>query len=163
MQEHKKIREKMSTTTQEKAQTKRKQLAGIVVSDKMQKTVVVKVERTTRHPLYGKILRRFKKFKAHDEKDECRIGDKVLIQETRPLSREKRWNVAQILERSEVKRLEVEESIEQKEMEQRLKEEKVRKKEEKEKALLEQMKKEEKEEKEEKEKEGSHDTATDEA
>lgn len=146
----------MEQTVEETTQksTRRKQQVGIVVSDNMQKTVVVKVERTTRHPFYGKILRRFKKFKAHDEKDECRIGDKVLIQETRPISREKRWNVVQLLERSEVKRLEVEESIEQKEMELRLKEEKARKKEEKEKALLEQMKKEEKEE--------SHDTATDE-
>lgn len=150
----------MSATTQERKETKRKQLVGIVISDKMQKTVVVKIEHTSRHPLYGKILRRFRKFKAHDEKDECRIGDKVLIEETRPLSREKRWSVVQIIERSEVKRLEVEESLEQKEMEQRLREEKLRKKEEKEKAMLEQMKKENEEEK---KKEEADDSATDEA
>lgn len=79
----------------------RRTLTGRVVSDKMDKTVVVKVERTYQHPLYRKVLRTFKKYKAHDENNACRVGDLVLIRETRPLSREKRWIVEQILERAE--------------------------------------------------------------
>jgi small subunit ribosomal protein S17 len=86
---------------------RRKQFIGIVVSDKMDKTVVVMVERLVKHPLYGKYIKRRKKYMAHDENNECRIGDKVLIEETRPLSRRKRWRVRQILERA--KRLELEE------------------------------------------------------
>lgn len=66
---------------------------GIVVSNKMQKTVVVKVERVFRHPFYQKVIREAKKFKAHDELGECKVGDRVEIMETRPLSREKRWRV----------------------------------------------------------------------
>jgi small subunit ribosomal protein S17 len=66
---------------------------GVVVSDKMQKTVVVKVERVYRHPLYQKVIKVAKKFKAHDELNECKIGDRVEIMETRPLSRDKRWRV----------------------------------------------------------------------
>lgn len=77
----------------------RKQLVGRVVSNKMDKTVVVAVERLQRHRLYGKVLRRIKKYKAHDENNQCQIGDKVLIIESRPSSREKRWQVLQILER----------------------------------------------------------------
>ncbi len=77
----------------------RKSLVGRVTSDKMDKTVVVIVERTVRHPLYGKVLRRAKKYKAHDEQNECHIGDRVRIVESRPLSREKRWRVAEIVER----------------------------------------------------------------
>ena len=80
----------------------RKQFVGIVVSDKMDKTVVVMVERLTQHPLYKKYIKRRKKFMAHDEENACRIGDKVLIEETRPLSRHKRWRVRQILERAKV-------------------------------------------------------------
>ena len=80
----------------------RKQRIGVVVSDKMDKTVVVQVERTVAHPLYGKILRRRKKFKAHDETNVCRAGDRVVIEECRPLSKEKHWRVVQILERHEV-------------------------------------------------------------
>ncbi|HHI96457.1 MAG TPA: 30S ribosomal protein S17 [Thermodesulfatator atlanticus] len=79
-----------------------KQFIGTVVSDKMDKTVVVMVERLVLHPLYKKYVRRRKKFMAHDEDNACRIGDKVLIEETRPLSRHKRWRVREILERAKV-------------------------------------------------------------
>src|SRR5690242_5646924 len=78
----------------------RKERSGIVVSDRMQKTVVVTVERTVTHPKYKKILRRRTNFKAHDETNQCRIGDRVLIVECRPLSRDKRWRVSKILERA---------------------------------------------------------------
>ncbi len=88
----------MSMQMMERA--RRKTRVGVVVSDKMQKTVVVKVETTTRHPLYGKTLRKVKKFKAHDERSEAHAGDKVLIAETRPLSKEKRWRVVQVLEKA---------------------------------------------------------------
>lgn len=74
---------------------------GFVVSDKMDKTVVVEVERTTRHPLYDKVLRRSTKFKAHDESNECRTGDQVRIMECRPLSKTKAWRVVDILRRAE--------------------------------------------------------------
>jgi small subunit ribosomal protein S17 len=84
--------------TQE-ARGRRKVREGIVVSDKMQKTVVVAVEDRVKHPLYGKVLRRTSKLKAHDEK-ECGIGDRVLLMETRPLSATKRWRVVEILERA---------------------------------------------------------------
>jgi small subunit ribosomal protein S17 len=79
----------------------RKQLVGRVVSDKMDKTVVVRVERLVRHSRYGKVLRLSKKYKAHDEKNTCRVDDVVCIVESRPLSREKRWRVKEILRRSE--------------------------------------------------------------
>ena len=79
---------------------RRKQFIGTVVSDKMDKTVVVMVETLVKHPLYEKYVRRRKKYMAHDENNECRIGDKVLIEETRPLSRRKRWRVRQILEKA---------------------------------------------------------------
>jgi len=73
---------------------------GIVISDRMDKTVVVRVERTTRHPLYRKVLRRGTRFKAHDERNECRVGDRVRIMECRPLSREKAWRVVEIVRRA---------------------------------------------------------------
>lgn len=76
---------------------RRKRLVGRVVSDRMDKTVVVRVERTVRHARYGKVMRRTKKHKAHDETNACRVGDVVQIVESRPLSREKRWVVAEIL------------------------------------------------------------------
>lgn len=79
---------------------RRKTRVGLVVSDKMQKTVVVKVETTSRHPLYGKILRKVKTFKAHDERSEAHPGDKVLIAETRPISKDKRWRVIEVLEKA---------------------------------------------------------------
>jgi small subunit ribosomal protein S17 len=78
----------------------RKTQVGTVVSDKMQKTVVVEVQRRGRHPLYKKIVRYSRRFKAHDEAGDAHLGDKVLIAETRPLSKDKRWRVAQVLERA---------------------------------------------------------------
>ena len=78
----------------------RKTREGYVVSDKMDKTVVVAVEDRVKHPKYGKVLRRTKKYKAHDEQNECNVGDRVLLMETRPLSATKRWRVAEILERA---------------------------------------------------------------
>jgi small subunit ribosomal protein S17 len=74
-----------------------KERIGLVVSDKMDKTVVVAVENRAPHPKYGKIVVRTKRYKAHDEENKCRTGDRVRIQETRPLSRTKRWIVADIL------------------------------------------------------------------
>lgn len=78
----------------------RKTREGYVVSDKMDKTVVVAVEHHVKHPKYGKVLRRTKKYKAHDEQNACGVGDRVLLMETRPLSATKRWRVAEILERA---------------------------------------------------------------
>jgi small subunit ribosomal protein S17 len=78
----------------------RKERTGVIVSDRMQKTVVVTVERTVTHPKYKKILRRRSNVKAHDETNQCRIGDRVLIVECRPLSRDKRWRVSKILEQA---------------------------------------------------------------
>lgn len=78
----------------------RKNQVGIVVSDKMQKTVVVKVSHLVKHSEYNKFIKRSVKFKAHDEANECKIGDRVQIVETRPLSKDKRWTVKQILERT---------------------------------------------------------------
>ncbi len=75
-----------------------KERVGEVVSDKMEKTVVVAVENRDKHPKYGKIVVRTKKYKVHDEENKCKIGDRVRIRETRPLSRTKRWTVAEILE-----------------------------------------------------------------
>lgn len=76
----------------------RKTRVGVVVSDKMQKTIVVKVERIVKHKLYKKFVSRISKFKVHDEKNECKIGDKVKIMETRPLSKEKHWRLVEILQ-----------------------------------------------------------------
>jgi len=78
----------------------RKVREGIVVSDKMQKTIVVKIEESVKHPKYGKIMKRSVKFKAHDENNDCGIGDKVRIMETRPLSKDKRWRLVEILEKA---------------------------------------------------------------
>ncbi|OGB64927.1 MAG: 30S ribosomal protein S17 [Caldithrix sp. RBG_13_44_9] len=77
----------------------RKSRIGVVVSDKMNKTAVIAVERLVQHPVYKKFIKRTSKFKAHDEKNECKIGDKVRIVETRPLSKTKRWRVVEILEK----------------------------------------------------------------
>ena len=79
---------------------KRKTLTGVVSSDKMDKTIVVMVNRLVRHPVYKKFIRKRTKVKAHDEKNECHFGDKVLLTETRPLSKEKRWRVKEVLERA---------------------------------------------------------------
>lgn len=84
----------------EKTRGRRKELVGVIVSDKMEKTVTVLVEGLRKHPTYGKYVVRSKKYKAHDEQNDCREGDKVLIEETRPLSRDKRWKVKKILERA---------------------------------------------------------------
>ena len=73
---------------------------GVVVSDAMNKTVVVQAERRIAHPVYGKIMRRSKKYYAHDEKNEAKKGDKVVISETRPLSKTKRWRLVEILEKA---------------------------------------------------------------
>lgn len=80
----------------------RKLRIGTIVSDKMQKTVVVKVDRMSEHSLYGKPVLRSKNYMAHDEEESCRIGDRVRIEETRPLSRHKRWKVVEIIERAPV-------------------------------------------------------------
>ena len=77
----------------------RKKRTGIVLSDKMQKTIVVQISRKVPHPLYGKVIAQATKFKVHDEKNEAKIGDRVAIQETRPYSRDKRWRLVEILER----------------------------------------------------------------
>jgi small subunit ribosomal protein S17 len=78
----------------------RKTMVGMVVSDRMDKTVVVLVQRLVKHPLYQKYIRKRKRYKVHDEKNDCHLGDRVLIMETRPLSREKRWRVKAVLERA---------------------------------------------------------------
>jgi small subunit ribosomal protein S17 len=80
---------------------KRKQREGTVVSDKMEKTVVVAVETLVPHPIYGRTMRRTKRYKAHDEENQYRTGDRVRIEETRPLSKEKRWRVVQVLSRAQ--------------------------------------------------------------
>ena len=78
----------------------RKTRSGVVVSDKMDKTIVVEIRTRVKHPLYGKIMNRTTKLKAHDENNECGVGDRVLVMETRPLSREKRWRVVEIIEKA---------------------------------------------------------------
>ena len=85
------------TATQRNA---RKVLQGLVVSDKMDKTVVVEVENRVKHAVYGKVMRRTSRLKAHDETNDCGIGDRVQIMETRPLSATKRWRVVEILEKA---------------------------------------------------------------
>ena len=87
----------MSTTST----TQRRTAVGTVISDKMDKTVVVEIEWLTSHPLYGKVLRRSTKLKAHDEANECRVGDRVQMTECRPLSKEKHWRVSEIVARAE--------------------------------------------------------------
>lgn len=78
----------------------RKTRVGIVTSDKMDKTIVVSIVDNVKHPLYGKIVKRTYKLKAHDEKNECNIGDRVRVMETRPLSRDKRWRLVEIIEKA---------------------------------------------------------------
>ena len=86
--------------TQAPDRNSRKTRIGLVVSDKMAKTVVVSIERRVEHPVYGKMVRRTKKLKAHDEQNEAKTGDTVRIMETRPLSKDKRWRVVEIIERA---------------------------------------------------------------
>ena len=81
----------------------RKVMIGTVKSDKMDKTVVVAVERNVRHKVYGKIVKRTYTLKAHDESNSCKVGDKVKVMETRPLSKDKRWRVVEIMEKADVK------------------------------------------------------------
>ncbi|MFA5145764.1 MAG: 30S ribosomal protein S17 [Candidatus Omnitrophota bacterium] len=81
------------------ARSKRKERIGIVVSDKMDKTITVKVDRINRHAIYNKLIRTATKFKAHDEKDEAKVGDVVRIRETRPLSKTKRWMLVEIIKK----------------------------------------------------------------
>ncbi|GAC1655082.1 MAG: 30S ribosomal protein S17 [Gemmatimonadaceae bacterium] len=92
----------MPETTNVRSETRRarKTRVGIVVSDKMQKTVVVMVERRMPHPVYGKMVTRTKKLKAHDEENSAKAGDRVRIMETRPLSKDKRWRLIEIVERA---------------------------------------------------------------
>ena len=78
----------------------RKTRTGLVVSDKMDKTIVVAIEDNVRHPLYKKIIKRTVRLKAHDENNECRVGDRVTVMETRPLSKDKRWRVVEIVEKA---------------------------------------------------------------
>ena len=92
--------EQTTTTGEAPARGYRKTRRGYVVSDKMDKTVVVEVEDRVKHPLYGKVLRRTSKVKAHDEQNTAGVGDLVLIMETRPLSATKRWRIVEILERA---------------------------------------------------------------
>ncbi len=81
----------------------RKVMVGTVTSNKMDKTIVVSVETSVKHPLYGKFVKRTYKLKAHDENNECQIGDKVKVMETRPLSKDKRWRLVEIMEKAVVK------------------------------------------------------------
>ncbi len=90
----------MSEQTQTEPRGRRKVREGYVVSDKMDKTVVVEVEDRVKHSLYGKVMRRTSKLKAHDENNQCGVGDRVLLMETRPLSATKRWRVVEILEKA---------------------------------------------------------------
>lgn len=78
----------------------RKELIGVITSDKREKTITIQVERRVKHPLYGKIMKHTKKFSAHDEKNEGKVGDTVKVAETRPLSKTKRWRLVEILEKA---------------------------------------------------------------
>ena len=87
----------------EQTRNLRKTMIGTVISNKMDKTVVVAVERKVRHDIYGKIVKRTYKLKAHDEENSCKVGDKVKVMETRPLSKDKRWRVVEIVEKADIK------------------------------------------------------------
>jgi small subunit ribosomal protein S17 len=89
-----------TTETSQDPRNQRKVREGLVVSDKMDKTIVVTVEDRVKHALYGKVMRRTSRLKAHDEANECGIGDRVLIMETRPLSATKRWRLVEVLEKA---------------------------------------------------------------
>jgi small subunit ribosomal protein S17 len=92
--------EMTEATEKNAARNARKTRVGLVVSDKMEKTVVVSIERRVQHPVYGKMIRRTKKLKAHDETNDAKTGDTVRIMETRPMSKDKRWRVVEIVERA---------------------------------------------------------------
>lgn len=87
----------MTTVNAPQRENLRKEKVGVVVSDKMQKTIVVRIERKALHPLYGKVISKANKFKVHDEKNEAKVGDRVRIVETRPLSKDKRWRLVEII------------------------------------------------------------------
>ena len=89
-----------NTATESVERNQRKTREGLVVSDKMDKTIVVAVEDRVKHALYGKVLRKTSRLKAHDEDNQCGIGDRVLIMETRPLSATKRWRLVEVLEKA---------------------------------------------------------------
>ncbi|MBX3102840.1 MAG: 30S ribosomal protein S17 [Bacteroidetes bacterium] len=89
-----------NTVAQTPVRNARKEKIGIVTSNKMEKTIIVAVERKVKHPLYGKFIKKTTKFAAHDEKGDANIGDRVSIMETRPLSKTKRWRLVEILERA---------------------------------------------------------------
>ncbi|MDZ5662987.1 30S ribosomal protein S17 [Nocardioides sp. zg-1308] len=89
-----------NTATEAAERNQRKVREGLVVSDKMDKTIVVAVEDRVKHALYGKVLRKTSRLKAHDETNQCGIGDRVLIMETRPLSATKRWRLVEVLEKA---------------------------------------------------------------
>jgi small subunit ribosomal protein S17 len=88
---------------------KRKEFTGTVLSDKMQKTVIVKVMRLSKHPKYGKIQKKYNKFKAHDEKGIAKAGDTVRIEETRPLSKDKRFRVVEVVKKAQIPHMEIKE------------------------------------------------------
>jgi len=90
----------MAETTETVLRTARKVREGLVVSDKMDKTIVVAVVRLKRHPLYGRVQRVTKRIKAHDESNDCKTGDRVRIMETRPISKDKNWRLLQVVERA---------------------------------------------------------------
>jgi len=81
----------------------RKVMIGTVTSNKMDKTIVVSVETSVKHPIYGKVVKRTYKLKAHDEENQCQIGDKVKVMETRPLSKDKRWRLVEVIEKAVIK------------------------------------------------------------
>jgi small subunit ribosomal protein S17 len=91
----------MTETQATEKSSAQRQIVGKVISGKMNKTIVVQVERKVKHPLYGKYLRKFSKMYAHDEDNACQVGDLVLIQQTRPLSKTKRWKLVEILKRED--------------------------------------------------------------
>lgn len=91
---------------------KRKEFIGTVISDKMQKTCIVRIMRLTKHPKYSRIIKKYNKFKVHDEKKIAKIGDIVRIRETRPLSKDKRFRLVEVIKKSELPHLEIKEEIE---------------------------------------------------
>jgi len=90
---------------------KRKEFIGNVISDKMQKTRIVRIMHLSKHPKYGKIVRKYNKFKAHDEKNVSKVGDRVLIQETRPLSKDKRFRITNIIKKATASHLDIKNTV----------------------------------------------------
>lgn len=90
---------------------KRKEFTGIVISDKMMKTVIVKIMRLSKHPKYGRIMKRYNKFKAHDENNTAKVGDTVKIEETRPISKDKRFRVLEIVKKAKARNIELKDDV----------------------------------------------------